>query len=133
MEFQMLDTQQIQVDSLIAYMASIGYTFDGKSWVNESKAMNHISRIGHRTAIALHNLPADQWQLMPNKMYAPVIAGRVFDFALNGYNLSRTQATKLVKKVKMQPDRKEPNGIILQSHMVKPFQPYMTVTLGLTE
>lgn len=131
MEFEMIGTGQIQVDSLTAYMAAISYHFDGTSWATKEPALQHISRISHRTAIALHNLQAEEWRLLDNKMYAPVIAGKVFDIAMNGYDLSRTQSAKLVQKVKMQPNRKVPEGIMLQSYMVKPFQPYMAVTLGL--
>ncbi|ATW58247.1 hypothetical protein CNR37_00040 [Pseudomonas phage ventosus] len=131
MEFEVKDTSQIQVDSLIAFMASLGYTYKEKGWVTDSEALKHISRVSHRTAIALHNLPIYLWKLQPNNMYAPLINGKLFDIAMNGYALSRSQATKLVKKVKFQPSRKEQEGIMLQNHMIKPYQSYMTVTLGL--
>ena len=133
MEFQMLDTSQIQIDSLCAYMAILGYKFKDNGWETESRSLRHVSRISHRTAIALHNLPVSGWELQPNKTYAPRIFGKTLDIAMNGYSLSQSQATKLVKKVKMQPSRKATEGIMLQSHMVKPFQPYMAVTLALTE
>lgn len=131
MDFQMKDTSQIQVDSMTVYMAALGYNFKDKGWVTDSKALAHVSRISHRTAIALHNLTAEQWQIQPNKMFAPVLNGKVFEIAMNGYDLSKSQAIKLVQKVKMQPNRKSADGVMLQSHMVKPFQPYMAVTLGL--
>lgn len=131
MDFEIKGTAQVQIDSLTAYMAALGFTFDGKSWVNAG--LKHISRVSHRTAIALHNLPDTEWRLLPNKMYAPVIDGKVFDLAMNGYTLSRTQSAKLVQKVKMQPNRKVEEGIMLQNHMVKPYKPYMAVTLGLVE
>lgn len=133
MEFQMMDTSQIQVDSLGQYMGSLSYRFENDGWVTSNPHLKHISRISHRTAIALHNLPISGWELQPNKVYAPRISGKILDIAMNGYSLSQSQATKLVKKVKMQPNRKMEGGVMLQSHMVKPFQPYMTVTLGLVE
>lgn len=133
MEFKMIDTSQIQVDSMVAYMGSLGYEFKDKGWITTNANLKHISRISHRTAIALHNLPVSGWELQPNKVYAPRIAGKIFDIGMNGYTLSQSQATKLVQKVKMQPSRKTQEGVMLQSHMVKPFQPYMTVTLGLAE
>lgn len=131
-EFLVVDTSQVQTDSLIAYMGAVGYKYVNKGWVTDSGGMKHMSRIGHRNAIALHNLDASEWVLLANNMFVPMINGKLFDMAMNGYTLSRTQAAKLVKKVKMQPNRKAPEGIQLQYNMVKPFMPYMTTTLGLT-
>lgn len=131
MEFQMKDTLQIQTDSLLAYMQSLGYKYENKGWVTDSEAMKHMRRLSHRTAIALHNLSENEWQIDDKFLFYPVINGRKLDLVMNGYTLSRTQAAKLVKVVKMQPNRKAVEGIQLQHHMVKPFKRYMTVTLGL--
>lgn len=133
MSFEMKNTMQVQIDSMTAYLGNLGYEFANKGWETNNPSLKHVRRISHRTAIALHNLQETEWVQLERGLFSPLINGRIFDIAMNGYTLSQTQATKLVQKVKMQPNRKIGEGVELQSHMVKPFKPYMTITLGLTE
>lgn len=129
--FEERDTTQIQFDSVIAFMGACGYNYKDGGWETEALALQHIRRLSHRTAIALHNLDGKDWLMLDKGLCAPLINGKILDIAMSGYTLARVQATKLVQKVKMQPNRKAEQGVELQSMMVKPMQPYMTHTLGL--
>lgn len=133
MEFEAIDTKQIQIDSMVAFMASCGYQYKNKGWETESPSLRHMKRISHRTAIALHNLQGEEWAQLGKGLCAPVINGKVLDIAMTGYTLARVQSAKLVKRVKMQPNRKAEEGVELQSNMVKPMQTYMTSCLGLVD
>jgi hypothetical protein len=131
MQFEIGNTHQIQVDSMTAFMQSIGYKYVNKGWESEVDSLKHIRRLSHRTAIALHNLQADEWVQHEDGTMSPAINGNIFDMRMGPYMLAQVQAAKIVQKVKMQPNRKAVEGIELQYHMVKPMQPYMTIALGL--
>lgn len=132
-DFQPVDTTNVQINSMVLFMRSLTYHFRDGGWVTDAPALQHIRRLSQRTAIALHNLPAEKWVEIADGRFAPVIHGKMLDLAADAYTLAQSTATKLVKKVKMQPSRTADEGAEIQHYSVRPMQPYMTRFLGLTD
>jgi len=144
-DFQAKDTTQIQFDSLLAVMDTLGYRVDragttlanGKpdkrkatgGFITENKALKANRNIGLATAIKIHNAPRSQWIKVTEGWYKLNLAG--VDIIVSVYALNVLYARKLVEKVKFIKDRKTPHHIKLQSHMVKPANRAYTLMLGL--
>ncbi|WVS24659.1 hypothetical protein PSPHG_CDS_0178 [Pseudomonas phage Psxphi15] len=144
-DFQAKDTTQIQLDSLLAVMDSLGYRIDragatlpdGKpdkrkptgGFITDNPQLKANRNLGLATAIKIHNAPRTQWVKVAEGWYKLNLAG--VDIILSAYALNVLYARKLVEKVKFIKDRKTPNHIKLQSHMVKPANRAYTLMLGL--
>ncbi|UOL48458.1 hypothetical protein QGX12_gp035 [Pseudomonas phage Kremar] len=149
-DFQAKDTTQIQLDSLIAVMDVLGYRIDraggvlvdpvtGKQTVDKRKPTGGFitdnpqlkanRNLGLATAIKIHNAPRSKWVKVAEGWYKIDIPG--IDIIMSVYALNILYAKKLVEKVKFIKDRKTPNHIKLQSHMVKPANRAYTLMLGL--
>lgn len=133
-EFQMIDTQQVQLDSLMAVMDSVGYRLDrtggtmpdGKpdkrkatgGFVTDNPALKANRNLSMTTAIKIHNAPRKQWVKVAEGWYKLDIEG--INLCMSAYALNVLFARKLVEKVKFIKNRKAPSHLVLQSHMVKP-------------
>ena len=138
--FQAKDTTQIQLDSLLAVMDSLGYRIDRAGaqgdkrkptggFITDNPQLKANRNLGLATAIKIHNAPRTQWIKVADGWYKLNLAG--VDIILSAYALNVLYARKLVEKVKFIKDRKTPNHIKLQSHMVKPANRAYTLMLGL--
>ncbi|CUR44354.1 hypothetical protein VCM_00152 [Pseudomonas phage VCM] len=139
-DFQAKDTTQIQLDSLLAVMDSLGYRIDRAGaqgdkrkptggFITDNPQLKANRNLGLATAIKIHNAPRTQWIKVADGWYKLNLAG--VDIILSAYALNVLYARKLVEKVKFIKDRKTPNHIKLQSHMVKPANRAYTLMLGL--
>jgi hypothetical protein len=139
-DFQAKDTTQIQLDSLLAVMDSIGYRVDRAGaqgdkrkptggFITDNPQLKANRNLGMPTAIKIHNAARKSWVKVADGWYKLDIAG--VDIILSAYTLNILFARKLVEKVKFIKDRKTPNHIKLQSHMVKPANRAYTMLLGL--
>lgn len=144
-DFQVVDTAQIQLDSLLAVMDTVGYRIDraggtlpdGKpdkrkptgGFVTDNPNLKANRNLSLTTAIKIHNAPRKQWLKVAEGWYKLQLDG--VDIILSVYALNILFARKLVEKVKFIKDRKAPNHIKLQSHMVKPANRAYTTMLGL--
>lgn len=139
-DFQAKDTTQIQLDSLLAVMDTVGYRIDRAGaqgdkrkptggFITDNPQLSANRNLGLDTAIRIHNAPRNQWIKVADGWYKLNLAG--VDIILSAYALNVLFARKLVEKVKFIKDRKTPNHIRLQSHMVKPANRAYTLMLGL--
>lgn len=140
-EFQMVDTQQIQLDSLVAVMDAVGYRFDRigaegdkrkatGGFVTDNPALQANRNLSNTTAVKIHNAPRKQWVKVQDGWYKLDIPG--IDLVMSAYALNLLFARKLVEKVKFVKTRKSPSHFMLQSHMVKPANRAYIPLLGLT-
>lgn len=138
--FQAKDTTQIQLDSLLAVMDVLGYRVDraGNSgdkrkptggFITDNPALKANRNLGLEKAVKIHNAPRKQWVKVAEGWYKLDMAG--VDIILSAYALNILYAKKLVEAVKFIKDRRTPNHIRLQSHMVKPANRAYTLMLGL--
>lgn len=132
-EFVVLDTGEIQQQSLMVFMDVMGYKLDAHPsyrFVTEDgeKQGNRFIRL--QTAQRLHNSVIEDWkEVVPGWFqFGPVQLDTV---ALNGYQLQQLYASKLVKRTKFVHVRKGGHKLRLASPMVKPAHPTMTALLGL--
>lgn len=139
-DFQAKDTTQIQLDSLCAVMDVLGYRVDrcGQpgdkrkptgGFITDNPQLKANRNLGLATAIKIHNAPRSKWVKVAEGWYKIDIPG--IDIIMSVYALNILYAKKLVEKVKFIKDRKTPNHIKLQSHMVKPANRAYTLMLGL--
>lgn len=139
-DFEMKDTTQVQLDSLIAVMGALGYRVDRAGspgdkrkptggFVTDIPALQANRNLSMTTAIKIHNTPRKNWVKVAEGWYKLPIEG--VDIVVSAYALNILFAKKLVETVKFVKDRKTPNHIRLQSHMVKPANRAYTAMLGL--
>ncbi|UAV89636.1 hypothetical protein [Pseudomonas phage COT4] len=139
-DFQAKDTTQIQLDSLLAVMDLLGYRIDRAGaagdkrkptggFITDNPALKANRNLGLEKAVKIHNAPRKQWVKVADGWYKLDMAG--VDIILSAYALNILYAKKLVETVKFIKDRKTPNHIRLQSHMVKPANRAYTLMLGL--
>lgn len=139
-DFQAKDTTQIQLDSLCAVMDVLGYRVDrcGQpgdkrkptgGFITDNPQLKANRNLGLETAIRIHNSPRSKWLKVAEGWYKIDLPG--IDIIMSAYALNIFFAKKLVEKVKFIKDRKTPNHIRLQSHMVKPVNRAYTLMLGL--
>lgn len=120
MEFQMKDTVQVQIQSVINFMANLGYVPDPRvrklSFTNLNDQASAAVRVSFRTATRLHNSTLEDWKVVEDRQLAfndkvnlnvawPVVAVLLAD------------ASKLVVKSKIAVDRK--GHVILNSENAK--------------
>lgn len=137
-EFQVLDTTQIQLDSLLAVMDSIGYRVDRSGsdsrkptggFVTDNRALKANRNISLMTAAKIHNAARSEWEKVAEGWYILRIGG--FSVVLSAYALNILYARKLVHKVKLQKNRKAPSHLVVVGHMVKVVNRSYTPLLGL--
>lgn len=123
MEFQMKDTVQVQIQSVVNFMANLGYVPDPRvrnmSFTNLNDQNSAATRISFRTATILHNSPLESWKVIEEKQIAfndkvklnvawPVVAVLLADasklvikskmaIARNGRVVINSENAKLVK------------------------------------
>lgn len=128
-EFEMKDTQQIQLDSLLAVMDSLGYRLDRAGapgdkrkptggFITDNPALKANRSLSMTTAVKIHNAPRKQWKKIQEGWYQIDIPG--LNICISAYGLNILFARKIVEKVKFVKNRKAPSHLVLQSHMVKP-------------
>jgi hypothetical protein len=123
-EFNKIDTFAIQAESLLRVMQVLGFRphRENGGFISSFHKANRV--ISTRTAIRLHNLTINEWTAYSEGlgndaiMYAPEGINVAFSLTPEGRDI--VLASKLVHKVKFNPSRKEPNGIVLQSHIIRP-------------
>ena len=144
-DFQAVDTTHIQLDSLIAVMDTIGYRIDRSGhalpdgrpdkrkptggFITDNKNLKANRNLSLTTAVKIHNSPRKNWVKVAEGWYKLDVAG--LDLILSAYALTVLFARKLVETVKIVKDRKTPNHLKIQSHMVKPANRAYTGMLGL--
>lgn len=128
-QFQIVDTVQIQADSLIAVMNHIGYQVDRAGqpgdkrkptggFITHNPRLKANRNIGTETAVKIHNATRRKWVKVSDGWYKIDIPG--VNICLSAYALENLFAKKLVHKVKFQKSRKAANHVVLQGNMVKP-------------
>lgn len=132
-EFVVLDTGQIQSQSLVNFMAALGYEADDHKshrFVSKLPARAANKWVSMETAQRLHNATSDSWaEISPGWfIFAPIALDSI---VLNGYQLQQLYATRLVAKTKWQHFRKGGHRVVMLSPMVKPNSPILTNLLGL--
>lgn len=144
-DFQAVDTTHIQLDSLIAVMDTVGYQIDrggqylpdGRpdkrkptgGFITFNKNLKANRNLSLTTAVKIHNSPRKNWVKVADGWYKLDLNG--LDLILSAYALNVLYARKLVETVKIIKDRKTPNHLKVQSHMVKPANRAYTAMLGL--
>lgn len=140
-QFQQIDTQRIQLDSLLAVMDTVGYRLDRTGapgdkrkptggFVTDNPSLKANRNISITTAVKIHNAPRKAWIKVAEGWYRLDIPG--VDIALSAYGLNILFARKIVEKVKFIKNRKSPSHLVLQDHMVKPVSRAYIPLLGLT-
>ena len=112
------DTEHLQMQSLVEFMQALGYYLQDDFSTNAEYFYSHLqSNKGHnnisvRTEINLHN-----GGLIDNH-------GKQFrePFVFDEYRMTRAQASKIVRVVKMQYSKKH-NRFVVQSHKVQFVRP----------
>lgn len=138
--FQAKDTTQIQLDSLVAVMDVLGYRIDRAGatgdkrratggFITDNPHLKATRNLGLYTAVKIHNSTRKDWQKISEGWYQLTIGNVALVASLYAVNIFF--AKKLVETVKFIKDRKTPNHIRLQSHMVKPANRVYTTLLGL--
>jgi len=139
-EFQMVDTSQIQFDSLLFVMDALGYSLDraGREgdkrkatggFITDNPALKANRNLGLETAVKIHNAPRKQWVKVKEGWYRLDLPG--VDIVVTAYALNILFARKLVEKVKLQKARTSPSHIKVTDHMVKPVNRAYIPLLGL--
>lgn len=140
-QFQVVDTTQIQLDSLVSVMDSLGYRLDRRGgsgdirkptggFVTDNVNMKANRNISTTTAVKIHNTPRSQWVKVLPGWYQLQVGGMVL--VVTAYALNVLFARKLVEKVKFQKNRKSQFHVVVTDHMVKPVDEDYTALLGLT-
>lgn len=132
-EFVVLDTSEVQIESLHAFMHTLGYRQEGNSsarFITEDPTKAANKWLSFETAQKLHNATAEDWTEVARGvfMFKPV---QLPSIIYNAYGLQMLYATRLVQKVKWQHTRKGGHSIRMTSPMVKPNSPILTNFLGL--
>ena len=139
-EFQAIDTFNIQMDSLLNVMDSLGYRLDRIGVEGDKRPptggfITHIPglqanrNLGLTTAVKIHNLERKEWLKLKEGWYKLPFEG--IDICMSAYALNVLYARKLVEKVKFLKNRNIPSHIELQSNMVKPANRAYIPLLGL--
>lgn len=139
-QFQIVDTQQIQLDSLLAVMEAVGYRMDrcGRSgdkrkatggFITDNPALKANRNLSLTTAVRIHNATRKQWVKIAEGWYQLDLPG--VNICMSAYALNILFARKIVEKVKFQKNRKAPSHIVLHDHMVKPVNRAYIPLLGL--
>lgn len=121
MSFQLKDTVQVQIQSVVNFMANLGYVPDPRvrnlSFTNLNDQNSANARISFRTATRLHNSTLEDWKVVEDRQIA-------FNAKVAGLNVAwpvvavlLADASKLVIKSKMAVKR---NGeVIINSENAK--------------
>lgn len=139
-EFQMVDTSQVQLDSLIFVMDALGYRLDRAGaqgdkrkptggFITDNKALKANRNVGVEKAVAIHNADRKQWLKVKEGWYRLDMPG--IDIVVTAYALNVLFARKLVHKVHIQKARTSPSHMKVTSHMVKPANRAYIPLLGL--
>lgn len=143
-QFEMIDTLEIQLNSLSAVMNQIGYRLDRVGakgdlrkatggFITDNPSLQANRNIGLNTAVKIHNAERDDWKEHEGYpgWYTLDIGG--VDICLNKYGLNLVFASKLVEKVKLVKALKSVGHILVQNHMVKPVDKEYIHFLGIPE
>lgn len=132
-KFELKNTGMVQVDSLVAFMDSIGYKpcpkVNGR-FITDSPLLKSISSVSLSTAVRIHNSPRSQWRRTAQDGIYKLEIGDI-EIYMNAYALNVAFARKLVHTVKLQKNRKSPDGVKVTSHMLKFVDPTYAKLLGL--
>lgn len=104
MEFQMKDTVQVQIQSVVNFMANLGYVPDPRvrnmSFTNLNDQNSAATRISFRTASILHNSPLEDWKVVEDRQLAFIDKVKL-NVAWPVVAVLLADASKLVIKSKM--------------------------------
>ena len=139
-QFEMVDTGQIQLDSVIFVMDALGYRLDRAGapgdkrkatggFVTDNKSLKANRNIGLETAVKIHNAPRKQWLKVKEGWYRLDLPG--IDIVVTAYALNVLFARKLVHTAWLQKARTSPSHVKVTSHMVKPVNRAYIPLLGL--
>jgi len=112
-EYKIVDTKQCQINSVIAFMAVLGFNYTPNEFIHEGASfysVHHgfrygVGRISFATAVYLHNTNPKAY----NHTFPQEKIGR--------FDLYCAQAAKIVEVAKLQYSRKN-KKITCQNHMV---------------
>jgi hypothetical protein len=112
MEFQLVGTVEVQMESLRMFMQQLGYVpyRENGGWITANPALQANRVMSTRTAIKLHNLTKKGWKEFKPGWYHP--AGIPVDIAVNSYSLNILLTHKIVQQVKLQAKRSATNGFV---------------------
>lgn len=139
-QFQVVDTTQIQLDSLVAVMDTLGYRIDRAGaegdkrkptggFITDNRQLAANRNLGLSTAVKIHNAHDGLWIPVAPGWYRLDVPG--VQIVVSAYALAVLRARKLVEKVKFQKNRKSPWHVVVTDHMVKPVKEEYVALLGL--
>lgn len=133
MEFKIVNTEAMQLASLRAFMAALGYRPEAPNkrvmFVTDNPNVKHHQKLSLSTAVKLHNIGAEGWEEFAVGYFRPRVAG--LDMCLDALTLTRVYSERLVKNVKIQYSKKADLGVQVQSHIVELAQPHYLRVSGL--
>lgn len=112
MDFQLVGTVEVQMESLRMFMQQLGYVpyRPNGGWITSNPALQANRVISTRTAIKLHNLSRKEWKEFKDGWFHP--KGIPVDIAVNTYALNILMSHKIVQQIKLQAKRSAENGFV---------------------
>jgi hypothetical protein len=123
-DFTTVDTTVVQVRSVLNFMYALGYVLDADvktaRFITESKTSQANRYLSIHTAIRMHNMPAERWEIVADAK-GDVVARPQGVNLKNGFTVLGVRlafASKLVPQVKFSVTRT--GAIVTQYHLVRP-------------
>lgn len=124
-EFQKLDTTVVQVRSVLNFMFALSYQLDDSCksgrFVTNVKAMQGNRFLSMESAVRMHNLTVDQWDVYQHTVTGDTAAfpqGVSMQHGFTALGVKLAMASKLVETAKYNTNR---HGVVaVKSVMVKP-------------
>lgn len=112
MTYQVLDTFELQAESLLMFMRQLGYQpyRPNGGWITTNPILQANRVISTRTAIKLHNLRKKDWKEFKPGWFTP--KGVPVDVACSAYALNILLQHKIVHEVKLHAKRDAVNGFV---------------------
>lgn len=124
-DFQELNTIVIQVRSVLNFMYALGYQLDEECksgrFITKAKAMQGNRYLSMASAVRMHNLTTDGWEVYEHKLTGHTAAfpnGVKLQNGFTALGVKVAMASKLVAQAKFYTDRH--GGVVIKSVMVKP-------------
>lgn len=122
--FTIVDTKALQVKSLLDFAEALGYVPVDKSCLSKGFRLSYITTTYYTSYISLKDMVKLHNGFLHRVIYL-TNGYKVYDFLelkhliVSDHLLTTAQDFKLVQQVKLQRDKKEPDGVKCQNHMVK--------------
>lgn len=119
-KFEIKDTKQCQIDSVIAFMSVLDYSYVPDEFIHEGAAFQSThpynqgrAKISMRTAVYLHNMDYKSFEIDQGRDKAFKLGNEPIYFS----DIYSAEKAKLVQTAKLQYSRKN-KKIVCQNHMV---------------